>query len=53
LVALVIGGKLWGLAGAILAMPLAGVIYEIIKDYLARLRREENIEIAEEAEDNS
>jgi len=53
LVALAIGGKLWGLAGAILAMPLAGVIYEIIKDYLAHLRREENIEIAEEAEDNS
>ena len=52
LVALAIGGKLWGLAGAILAMPLAGVIYEIVKDYLARLRREENMEMAEIEEEN-
>jgi len=41
LIALVIGGKLWGLAGAILAMPLAGVVYEIVRDYLVRLRRKE------------
>ena len=34
LIALAIGGELWGLIGAILAVPLAGVIFELIKDYL-------------------
>lgn len=40
LVAFAVGGKLWGLAGAILAMPLAGVLFEIFKDYLARTKIE-------------
>ncbi len=44
LIALAIGAKLWGLAGAVLAMPLAGVVYEIIKDYLVHLRRNEEVE---------
>ena len=39
LVALAVGGRLWGVAGAILAIPLAGVLFEIIKDYLARMKR--------------
>jgi predicted PurR-regulated permease PerM len=34
LVALAIGAKLWGFLGAILAIPLAGVIFEFLKDYL-------------------
>jgi len=41
LLALAIGGTLWGIAGAVLAIPLAGVVFEIFKDYLARLRRQE------------
>lgn len=45
LISLAIGGELWGLAGAILAMPLAGVVYEIIKDSLARSHRKEEAEI--------
>lgn len=40
LVALAVGGKLWGVAGAILGIPLAGVIYEVLKDYLARKKEE-------------
>ncbi len=41
LVAFAIGGELWGAAGAILGIPLAGVIYEIIKDYLIKRQRHE------------
>ncbi len=48
LIALAIGAKLWGVAGAILAMPLAGVIYEIVRDYLTREHhKEQNSEQAE------
>ena len=36
LIALAIGGKLWGIAGAILAIPLMGVFFEILKDYLVK-----------------
>lgn len=39
LVAFAIGGELWGVPGAILAIPLAGVFYEVIKDYLERQRK--------------
>ncbi len=41
LVAFAVGGELWGAAGAILGIPLAGVVYEIIKDYLAKRQRHE------------
>lgn len=41
LVAFAIGGELWGAAGAILGIPLAGVVYEIIKDYLGKKQRNE------------
>ncbi|MCL5011228.1 MAG: AI-2E family transporter [Patescibacteria group bacterium] len=36
-----IGGELWGVAGAILGIPLAGVVYEVIKDYFAKKQRDE------------
>lgn len=42
LVAFAVGGELWGFAGAILAIPLAGVVYEIIKDYFAKVRKEQD-----------
>lgn len=41
LAAFAIGAELWGGAGAILGIPLAGVVYEIIKDYLIKRQRKE------------
>src|SRR6056297_161817 len=32
LISLVIGGELWGIFGAIYAVPLAGIIFEFVKD---------------------
>ena len=48
LVAFAVGGELWGAAGAILGIPLAGVVYEIIKDYLIKRQRNELPEQAKE-----
>ncbi len=36
LIALLIGGKLWGLLGAILAIPLAGILFEFIRDFFKK-----------------
>jgi len=36
LIAIMMGGKLWGILGAILSIPLAGIIYEFLKDFLAK-----------------
>lgn len=36
LIALIIGGKLWGILGAILFIPLFGIIYEFIRDFLKK-----------------
>lgn len=47
LIALAIGGVLWGTLGAILTIPLVGIIFEVIKEYL-RLREKE--EVKSEAE---
>jgi predicted PurR-regulated permease PerM len=41
LISLAIGGKLWGVAGAILIVPLAGILYEILKEILEKKRAEE------------
>jgi len=41
LVAFAVGGELWGATGAILGIPLTGVVYEIIKDYLIKRQRHE------------
>lgn len=43
LVALVIGAKLWGLLGAVLAVPLAGILFEFLKDFLRRRKAEERV----------
>ena len=40
LLAIAVGAKLWGVLGAILVIPLAGVIFELLKDYLAKRKRE-------------
>lgn len=44
LIALAIGGRLWGIVGAVLAIPMAGVLYEVLKDYLSRIRQEGSFE---------
>ncbi|OHA70815.1 MAG: hypothetical protein A3H01_02285 [Candidatus Wildermuthbacteria bacterium RIFCSPLOWO2_12_FULL_40_9] len=41
LVALAIGGVLWGFLGAVLAVPLAGIVVEFTKDFLKKKREEE------------
>jgi predicted PurR-regulated permease PerM len=44
LISLLIGGELWGVLGAFLAIPLTGMIYEFTRDFLRR-RKEEGTEI--------
>ena len=36
LVALIVGAKLWGVLGAILTIPLFGLVYEFLKDFLKK-----------------
>lgn len=43
LVSLVVGGKLWGVLGAILAIPLFGILFEFLKGFLQK-RKERNAE---------
>jgi len=43
LISLAIGGVLWGLLGAILAVPLAGIIFEFLKDFLKKKKEEEAV----------
>ena len=40
LISLLIGGKLLGVLGAILAIPLGGIIYEFLKDFLEKRKEE-------------
>jgi len=44
LIALLVGGRLWGILGAILIIPLTGIIYEFLRDLLKK-RREEKAEL--------
>jgi len=41
LLSLVIGGKLFGILGAIFAIPVAGILYEFFKEFLERKKREQ------------
>ena len=41
LMSLAIGGVLWGFLGAILAVPLAGILFEFLKDFLKKKKEEE------------
>jgi len=34
LISLLIGGKLWGALGAVLTIPLSGILFEFLKDFL-------------------
>jgi len=38
LISLVVGGNLWGLMGAVLAVPLFGILFEFFKEFLQRRR---------------
>lgn len=38
LLSLVVGGKLWGFLGAILAIPLFGILFEFLKEFLQKRR---------------
>lgn len=44
LIALAVGGKLWGIMGALLAIPLAGILAEFLRDFLAKRREEKSPE---------
>lgn len=43
LIALLVGGKLWGILGAILAVPLAGILFEFLRDFLKKRKDRETI----------
>lgn len=43
LVALAIGGQLWGFLGAILVVPLAGILFEFISEFLQKRREKESL----------
>ena len=45
LVSLLLGAKIFGFLGMIFAVPLFGIIYEFLKEFLER-RREEGLESA-------
>lgn len=40
LVALAVGGSLWGIMGAILVIPLTGILYEFVRDFLKKRKEE-------------
>jgi predicted PurR-regulated permease PerM len=41
LLSLAIGGALWGFLGAVLAVPLAGILVEFLKDFLKKKKEED------------
>lgn len=43
LLSLSIGGILWGFLGAILAIPLAGILYEFLKEFLEKRKSEKPV----------
>lgn len=43
LAAIVIGGKLWGFLGAILVIPLAGILFEFFADFLEKRKEKHNV----------
>ncbi|MDO8424644.1 MAG: AI-2E family transporter [bacterium] len=43
IIALMVGGKLWGILGGILAIPLTGVIFEFLRDFLKKKKEERTV----------
>jgi len=44
LVSLIIGAKIWGILGALLAIPLFGILFEFLREFLER-RRDKKVDI--------
>jgi predicted PurR-regulated permease PerM len=42
LVSVLVGAQLWGVMGAILAIPMTGIVFEFLKDFLSK-KKEGNI----------
>ncbi len=45
LISLAIGAQFWGIMGAILAIPLAGIFFEFLRDFLKKRKEEKTIVI--------
>jgi predicted PurR-regulated permease PerM len=45
LISLIVGAKLWGLLGALLAVPLFGILFEFMKEFLQKRRDKEAVEL--------
>lgn len=45
LVSLVVGANLWGLLGAVLAIPLFGILFEFFKEFLEKRRNENSVTV--------
>ena len=43
LISLVVGAKLWGLLGALLVIPLAGILFEFTKEFLQKRKEKEAV----------
>lgn len=43
IIALMIGGRLWGVLGAVLAVPLFGLFYEFLRDFLKERKGRETV----------
>ncbi len=40
LIALAVGAELWGVVGAVLAIPIAGILFEFLRDFLKKRKEE-------------
>lgn len=45
IISLAIGAQFWGIMGAILAIPLAGILFEFLRDFLKRRKEEQTVVI--------
>jgi len=45
LLSLVVGAKLWGALGAVLAVPLFGIIFEFLKEFLEKRRDRQTLTV--------
>jgi len=43
LIAMVIGGKLWGVLGAVLVIPLVGILFEFFTEFLEKRKEKHNV----------
>ncbi|MBI2041800.1 MAG: AI-2E family transporter [Candidatus Nealsonbacteria bacterium] len=43
IIALLVGGKLWGFMGAFLAIPIAGILFEFVRDFLKKKKEEKAV----------